>query len=248
VQPPSLSRLSSWVRHAAGFFVIASTCVVLIYVLVPLLPFRGLRIRAGNLAARPMARVVLRLAGIRLKIEGRRPQGRAIYVMNHTGASDPFVAMILSPTGCCGIAKTEIAWTPFFGQAYWLSGHLLVNRSDSASAVSAFRALVPVVDRHRLSVWLWPEGTVAHDGQLLPFKRGFVHLAIATGLPVVPIVAHGAHNLWPTRTMTLRPGELRVEILEPIDTSEWTEEEVDQRAQEVHDLVARRLGQDQPGS
>jgi lysophosphatidate acyltransferase len=245
VQQPPLSRLSSWIRHAAGFFVIASTCVVLIYVLVPLLPFRGLRIRAGNLAARPMSRVVLRLAGIRLKVEGQRPQGRAIYVMNHTGAADPFVAMILSPMGCCGIAKTEIAWTPFFGQAYWLSGHLLINRAHSASAVSAFRALVPAVERHRLSVWLWPEGTVAHDGRLLPFKRGFVHLAIATGLPVVPVVAHNAHHRWPTRTMTLRPGELRVEILEPIDTSDWTEEEADRRTKEIADLVAQRLGEHQ---
>jgi CubicO group peptidase (beta-lactamase class C family) len=35
-----------------------------------------------------------------------------------------------------------------------------------------------------MSVWLWPEGTRSKDGRLRPFKKGFAHLALATGLPV----------------------------------------------------------------
>lgn len=237
-----IHRVNALARYVVGFAVLAGTCLLLVLVLLPLLPARGLRIRAGNLVARPMAAVCLRLAGIQLDIVHHgRPNQRGIYVMNHSSHADPLVAMRLCPVGGCGVAKAEIRWVPMFGLAYWLSGHLLIDRGSSERAVGAFRALVPVIERHRLGVWLWPEGTLSRDGALLPFKRGFVHLAIQTGLPVIPVVAHGLHRRWPPRTIRLWPGPVRVDVLAPIDTSGWRVEDADAHAAAVRALMADRL-------
>jgi 1-acyl-sn-glycerol-3-phosphate acyltransferase len=122
-----------------------------------------------------------------------------------------------------------------------LSGHLLIDRGDRQGAIAALAATAEFVHRNRLSIWIWPEGTRSRDGRLLSFRKGFVHLALATGLPVVPVVLHGAHERVPGRSFTLIPGELEVDVLEPIDTRGWKPETVDDHVEQVHSIVNRAL-------
>ena len=72
------------------------------------------------------------------------------------------------------------------------------------------------------------------DGRLLPFKKGVVHLALATRLPIVPVVVHDAHLRWPARTLDIRPGPLRVQVLEPVDTTGWTRERAEEHLADLH--------------
>lgn len=51
--------------------------------------------------------------------------------------------------------------------------------------------------RARQSVLIFPEGTRSPDGQMQPFKRGVGTLALADGIPVIPIYIKGAHEAWP---------------------------------------------------
>ena len=90
-----------------------------------------------------------------------------------------------------------------------------------------------------------PEGTRSKDGRLLRFKTGFVHLAIATGLPVVPVVLHGAHRLWPLGFPLFAPGPLEVDVLEPIDTTGWSEDRSSEHAESVRQVLDLALGPDQ---
>ena len=132
------------------------------------------------------------------------------------------------------MAKKEIARIPGFGQAYWLSGHLLIDRGNRESAIARMAKTAEFVQENGLSLWMWPEGTRSPDGRLARFKKGFAHLAITTGLPIRPIVVHDAHKCWPARTMKLFPGPLRIEVLEDIATSGWTREGLDDHIEEVH--------------
>jgi 1-acyl-sn-glycerol-3-phosphate acyltransferase len=97
----------------------------------------------------------------------------------------------------------------------------------------------------KLGIWIMPEGTRSKDGRLLPFKKGFVHFAIAAGLPVVPVVFHGAHKNWPLGPLNFTPMELRIDVLPPIDTSRWKEETAADHAAQVRDVVVAALGEDQ---
>jgi 1-acyl-sn-glycerol-3-phosphate acyltransferase len=203
-----------------------------------------LRIRIGNVYGKTVGPSVTRILGVRTRVRHRERLGEsrpAIYVTNHTSALDAFISMWLCPMGGCGIAKKEIARIPFFGWAYRLSGHLLIDRGDREDAIAALEATAEFVRRHCLSIWIWPEGTRSRDGRLLPFRMGFAHLAIATGLPLVPVVFHGAHERLPDRSVRLMPGALEVEVMEPIDTRSWKRETVDEHVEQVHEIVRRAL-------
>jgi len=80
------------------------------------------------------------------------------------------------------------------------------------------------------------------DGKLIPFKKGFVHLALATGLPIVPVVLHDAHKRWPAKTMQFYPGEVKVEVLDPIDTKDWNKDGIEAHVNQVKSVMSEALG------
>ncbi|MDP6575401.1 MAG: lysophospholipid acyltransferase family protein [Candidatus Peribacteraceae bacterium] len=170
-----------------------------------------------------------------------RESGAAIYVTNHTSALDIFISMAICPYGGCGVGKKEVVRIPFFGWAYWLSGHLLIDRKNREKAVASMNKLSKFVKDKKLSIWIWPEGTRSMDGKLIPFKKGFVHLALATGLPIIPVIFHGAHKRWPAKTMQFYPGEVKVEVLEPIPTDSWNKDTIDDHVTEVRKIMASAL-------
>jgi 1-acyl-sn-glycerol-3-phosphate acyltransferase len=209
------------------------------------LPFRTLRIRIGNFCGKMIGPVITRIVGAKLINPDRQKlknSGPAIYVTNHTSSLDIFISMALCPYGGCGVGKKEIVRIPFFGWAYWLSGHLLIDRGNPVKAVASMNKLSKFVNDKKLSIWIWPEGTRSMDGKLIPFKKGFVHLALATGLPIIPVVLHGAHKRWPAKTMQFYPGEVKVEVLDPIDTKDWNKDGIVEHVNQVKRVMSEALG------
>jgi 1-acyl-sn-glycerol-3-phosphate acyltransferase len=75
------------------------------------------------------------------------------------------------------------------------------------------------------SFLIYPEGTRSPDGRLQRFKKGAVVMAIKAGVQIVPIACSGAQKIMEKRSMVIRPGEILVEFLEPIDASKYSLEE-----------------------
>lgn len=243
-----MARLISTLRLVIGFLWVALTVIPWFAVGLLLLPWRHLRIKLCNYYGKLVGYTVTRIAGVRPivhhkeRLNGSFP---AIYVANHTSTQDAFLSIWLCPVGGCGVVKKETLRIPFFGQLYWLSGHLWLDRADRGQAIGAMREAAEVVRRYKLGIWIMPEGTRSRDGRLLPFKKGFVHMAIATGLPVVPVVMHGIHHNWEKGTYTLRPITAEIEVLPPIDTSTWTAENAQAHAEQVHAVFAAALRDEQ---
>ncbi len=225
-----------WLRIGLGFLIFAWGGLLLLPVFVVLLPWRGLRVRVGVAYVTWVFPTIVRVLGVTLDdraSEALAAAAPAIFVLNHTSSFDTVVSFALMPPGCCGIAKKEALWIPVFGQAYWLSGHLLIDRGDRDKAKASLEKMAKAVKKHRLSIWLGPEGTRSPDGRLGPFKKGFVHMALATGLPVVPLVLEGAHKVWPPRTFNLAPGTVVARALDPIPTTDWDAEHIDEQVAQV---------------
>ena len=64
-------------------------------------------------------------------------------------------------------------------------------------------------------VIMFPEGTRTPRGSQGVYKTGGTRLAIATGVPVVPIAVTSA-RCWPRKSFVLRPGVIDVSIGKPI--------------------------------
>ncbi|KAM1873665.1 hypothetical protein ACFX13_007472 [Malus domestica] len=82
-------------------------------------------------------------------------------------------------------------------------------------------------------------GTRSRDGRLLPFKKGFVHLALQTGLPIVPMVLTGTHQAWRKGSLHVRPASLSVKYPPPIKTDGWKADKIDEHIKMVHDLYVQ---------
>ncbi len=243
-----VTNLSSLLRVALGLLVVALGVIVFMVVCTLLLPWRSARIRACNVFGHIVGRAVLWVSGARVAPGLRAqidPTFPAIYVSNHTSPTDIFLGIWLAPLGTCGVAKKEVIWYPFFGQLYAISGHLRVDRANRENAVEAMRSTAEVVKAHRLGIWIWPEGTRSKDGRLLQFKKGFAHLALATRLPIVPVVVTGAHHNWKKNTLQIEATDIGVQILPPISTLDWTAERLDEHVAQVREQFLRHLPADQ---
>lgn len=240
--------LTSVVRQLVGLILMAIATVGFAVACLLLLPSRVARIKVCNFFGHVMGRTILWLTGTRIVGDPKPAMNAAmpaIYISNHTSPVDIFLGIWLSPFGTCGVAKKEVVYYPFFGQLYLISGHLRIDRGNRDRAIDALRSTGELVRKHRLGIWIWPEGTRSKNGRLLPFKKGFAHMALATGLPVVPVIVTGAHRVWKKGSFLIEPGVVEVRVLPAIDTSAWTAETLDAHVAEVARIVGDALPEDQ---
>lgn len=186
--------------------------------------------------ARMLTKLMRRPLGLRTEIEGRERLLRfrpCVYVANHQSMYDVPVLAELYPEGTVLIGKKELRRIPLFGWLYVVTGNVLIDRRNNPSAVGQLREAEEAIQRRGVSVWIFPEGTRGIEpGRLLPFKKGAFYMAVAAGVPLVPIVVAPIHGLFDVRRRMLRPGTVRVRVLEPIGTGALTEAD-------VPDLIAR---------
>ena len=63
----------------------------------------------------------------------------------------------------------------------------------------------------------FPEGTRSRDGEIKPFKQGVFHLAIKSGVPIVPVSIIGSGRIMPKRSLRIKPGQIKLMIGKPIE-------------------------------
>ncbi|BAT80716.1 hypothetical protein LR48_Vigan07g022400 [Vigna angularis] len=237
-----VSATISWIRIVTCFVSMMVTTFVWAIIMVVLIPWPYERIRQGNIYGHVTGRILMWILGNPIEIEGAEYSNeRAIYISNHASPIDIFLIMWLTPTGTVGIAKKEIIWYPLFGQLYVLANHLRIDRSNPTAAIESMKEAARAVLKNNLSLIIFPEGTRSKNGRLLPFKKGFVHLALQSRLPIVPMVLTGTHLAWRKGSLHVRPTPLTVKYLPPISTENWKVDKIDDYVTMIHNMYAEHL-------
>jgi 1-acyl-sn-glycerol-3-phosphate acyltransferase len=240
----TLSLPETCARFALGGIFMVAVSLVFFLMMLFLMPWRVLRLKVCNVYGKLVGHAITALTGAPLifrhreRLNGSHP---AIYVSNHTSTLDIWLGMWLCPFGGAGLAKKEIVKVPGLGQLYVLSGHPLIDRSNRERAIATMNDVAEFMNKNRLSLWIWPEGTRSKTGELGPFKKGFVHAAIATGLPVVPVVVYGAAKVWPRKGLRLTTHPLHIETLPAVDTSDWSAETLDAHVEALRQIFLDAL-------
>ncbi|XP_044473149.1 1-acyl-sn-glycerol-3-phosphate acyltransferase-like [Mangifera indica] len=238
--------LISWVRIVTCFVTMMVTTFIWALIMLLLLPWPSERIRQGNVYGHVTGRLMMWILGNPIKIEGTEFSSEsAIYISNHASPIDIFLIMWLTPTGTVGIAKKEIIWYPLFGQLYVLAKHIRIDRSNPTAAIQTMKEAVRAVVENKLSLIIFPEGTRSKKGRLLPFKKGFVHLALQSRLPIVPIVLTGTHQAWRKGSLHIRPAPITVRFLPPISPTDWTADKIDDYITMLHNIYIENLPEPQ---
>jgi len=185
------------------------------------------------------------LTGVDMDVTGQehlwssRP---CVFILNHQSACDMFLCARLLRRDTFGIAKKEVRDKPVVGLVMDLMGTVFIDRANHVQAVHALQPAVRALRRGR-SMMIAPEGTRSPDGRLLPFKKGAFHVAMAAGVPIVPIVFHDSWKRLHPHSGIVRPGRVKVTVLPPIPTKGWKASRLDEHIAEVRRLYLRTLGQ-----
>jgi 1-acyl-sn-glycerol-3-phosphate acyltransferase len=179
--------------------------------------------------ARLWARVVVGglrvICGIRLQVFGQerlRGGGAMLIASTHQSAFDTIVWLVLVPR-CCYVLKQELLRIPLFGPLAQSTGMIAVDRSAGASAMRGLLRQAEQAVRKQRQIVIFPEGTRAEPGALLPLQPGVAALAARTGLPVIPVVTDSGF-CWGRRAFRKRPGTIHIRLLEPIPAGSRREE------------------------
>ena len=165
--------------------------------------------------------------------------GPAVYVANHQTNWDIIVLTGAVQPGVVAVGKKSLVWLPLFGILFYLSGNILIDRSNRSRAIDTIRQVVDKIRSRQISIWMFPEGTRSRGRGLLPFKTGAFHTAMQAGVPIVPVVATSYAkqidlNRWDN-------GEVRIEMLPPIDPNGWARDQVRECADHVRELMKAKL-------
>lgn len=179
-----------------------------------------------------------------VKVETRKPQdgqydGNAIYIANHQNNYDMITASNIVQPSTVTVGKKSLVWIPFFGQLYWLTGNLLIDRNNRTKAHSTIAEIVKQFRKQDISIWMFPEGTRSRGRGLLPFKTGAFHAAIAAGVPIIPICVSETTNK--IKLNRLKNGLVIVEMLPLVDTSQWTKDRVRDLAVYCRELMEKKI-------
>jgi len=159
------------------------------------------------------------ICGISWELSGAEniPKDRAgIIFSKHQSTWETFFLPTLFPQTTI-ILKRELLWVPFFGWGLSIIDPIAINRSDRASAMEQ----VTKMGKEALNMGRWilvfPEGTRIPAGKTGKYRLGGARLASATHAPVIP-VAHNAGRHWPKGNFLLKPGVIKIEIGQLIET------------------------------
>lgn len=167
------------------------------------------------------AKGTLKVVGIRLRIEGAEHlKGPAIFISNHASLIDVVIVPSIVPPTVRIVAKREIIYVPLLGWAFGASGAVFVDRRNARAAVTSLREGLKRLPKG-WSLAVFPEGTRSRDAAMRPFKKGAFHMAVQTGLPLVPIGLDGTQDVSPPGQWLVSGGEVRICVGAPIDTTGW---------------------------
>lgn len=151
--------------------------------------------------------------------------GPAVFCSNHQNNFDMFPGGSNVQKRTVVLGKTSILWIPFFGQFFWLSGNILINRSNPFKAKKSMEKVTKKITEDGISVWVMPEGTRSRGRGLLPFKKGAFVTAINAQCPIAPVVFSSY-----AKTLDLNKwnsGKIIAECLPPIPTKGMTKDDLE---------------------
>ena len=151
--------------------------------------------------------------------------GGAILAGNHLSVADELFLGATVPRHIAFWAKSE--YFDGTGLRGWFSrsilsglGAIRVERGGGRAALSAFDGAIPVLKAGDM-VAVYPEGTRSPDGRLYRGRTGVARLAVAAGVPIIPVGTLGTEKVQPIGQPYPMPfrGKVTVKFGKPIDVT-----------------------------
>jgi 1-acyl-sn-glycerol-3-phosphate acyltransferase len=155
-----------------------------------------------------------------------RPDQPLVVVFNHTSNVDAFLVVDTIwrrlRHWCQPLVKAELFDVPGLGTLARQAGAIPVTRTEGTAREAAYDDAVARL-RAGGTILVAPEGTVTHDGSLLPLRHGAARLALEAGVDVLVVTHFGAQRGF---SPVVRSAERGVVVTMAMDVlSPWPDED-----------------------
>ncbi len=226
------------IKTAWLLFWLTTATVVLFFPIVG----AALASRTGNLAfslCRLWARWILLVTFTRTSVRGKEniEKGRSyVIISNHQSHFDILALIVRLGIQYRWIIKKELRSIPLFGYALYASRNIFIDRANRESAI---RSISEGVNRlpNGVGLLFFAEGTRSPDGSIQKFKKGGFRTAIEKGMPILPVTVNGSRKVLPKGSIVFSPGKIEVVIAEPVETSGYTMENINELMERVRTTI-----------
>lgn len=210
--------------------------------MLPISMIRWRNVKNTELFLKLFKFITVPIMGFDLKIFNRHLLDEtkpAVVIGNHQHNMDMLMACEVFSYRIISLGKKEIIFIPFFGQIFWLTGNILINRGNKAKAMKTMKSIEDYIFSKKLGIVIFPEGHRNQNEKLLPFKKGAFYTAVNCQIPIVPFcvsqyVRHMDLNKW-------KAGKIYIDILPPIPTEGLTEKDIPELMEKVRSVLTEGI-------
>lgn len=138
------------------------------------------------------------------------------------------------------VAKKELLKAPVLGQGMSFVNIIAIDRSNAERARQSMQKAKEVMQAG-YSFGVFAEGTRAMPGELLPFKKGAFHLALQTDAAIIPVAIKNTDWMMGKKTGVAYAGTIEMVLLRPIETANFSAENLMELLKIVRGEVAAEL-------
>ena len=146
-----------------------------------------------------------------------------VFISNHRSYLDTAILFAHAGRRLGLVAKKELLKVPIFGYGLGVANIIAIDRSNPTKARESMDKARQIVN-DGYSFGVFAEGTRAMPGELLPFKKGAIHLALQTGIPIIPVAFKNTDELMGKKQGVAHSGIIDMVLLPPIETEGKTAE------------------------
>lgn len=197
-----------------------------------------------------LAALLLRLAGVKVTVEGREHLPKelpVVFVSSHQGHFDSAVILSQIRVPLTFVATSNAAKFPVVSRWFVLGSVIFMERGNLRQNYQAVKEAQQVIAEGK-SVVIYPEGIISGGPNMGQFKRGSFRLATDTNVPIVPLVIDGSWEIMGPNGHTIQPARVVLRILPPIRTDGLSRAEQLELPEKVYSLISQNLAEIQSRS
>ena len=188
-------------------------------------------------------KIALSACNVKVTVDGieKIPKGRFLLVQNHLAMFDPVTTLAYLGKYEIGfITKPENTHLPIINRFMHRICCIPIDRENPRNAVKSINAAAANIKNDVCSMAIYPEGTRARDGEMLPFHAGSFKIATKSGAPLVITTVSNTNKIH--RNAPFRKTEVRLHICEVISSEEVLASSTSELSEKTRKIMCESLG------